>query len=85
MWIRLACHSGDRSCPRVEGLKVGVVWQGNPNHTRDRERSFRLAQLEPLARIPGVRLLSLQKYVGVEQIGDVADRFDVDRPGASHR
>src|SRR5262249_50499041 len=52
-----------------EGLKIGVAWQGNPDHSKDRQRSFRLAQLEPLARVPGVRLVSLQKGVGSEQVG----------------
>ena len=29
-------------------FKIGIVWQGNPGHSKDRERSFRLANLEPL-------------------------------------
>jgi Tfp pilus assembly protein PilF len=61
----------------IEGIKLGIVWQGNPQHTRDRERSFRLAQLEPLARVTGVRLFSLQKNAGTDQIAAVANRFPV--------
>ena len=61
----------------IEGFKVGVVWQGNPEHSKDRQRSFRLAQLEPLARIPGVRLVSLQKGVGSEQLRELAGSFPV--------
>src|SRR5262249_43220600 len=34
---------------------IGVVWQGNPDRQDDRWRSFPLAKLAPLARIPGVR------------------------------
>ena len=49
-------------------LLVGISWQGNPNHQWDRFRSVRLMALEPLTRIPGVRLLSLQRGPGVEQI-----------------
>ena len=30
-------------------FKIGIAWQGNPDHSKDRERSFRLAHLEPLA------------------------------------
>jgi Tfp pilus assembly protein PilF len=60
-----------------EGFKIGVVWQGNPIHTKDRERSFRLAQLAPVASVPGVRLFSLQKNFGLEQLDEVTGRFEV--------
>ena len=66
----------------IEEFKVGVVWQGNPNHTKDRERSFRLAQLEPVARVPGVRLFSLQKNFGLDQLEEVSDRFAVTELGS---
>lgn len=49
------------------GFKIGVCWQGNPNVAIDAGRSFALAALEPLA-LDGVRLVSLQKNDGVEQI-----------------
>jgi Tfp pilus assembly protein PilF len=62
---------------REPGLKVGVVWQGNARYGRDHERSFRLAALEPLARVPGVRLVSLQHGPAAAQIADVSDRFPV--------
>ncbi len=67
----------------IDEFKIGVVWQGNPVHTKDRERSFRLAQLEPVARVPGVRLFSLQKNFGLDQIEAVSDRFLV--TGLGHR
>ena len=50
------------------GLKVGIVWQGRPDHRRDRVRSIPLAAFAPLARVPGVRLFSLQKGPGCEQL-----------------
>ena len=59
------------------GFRVGVVWQGNPRHGWDRHRSLPLSCLEPLARIAGVRLVSLQKGPGQEQIAEVARRFAV--------
>jgi Tfp pilus assembly protein PilF len=59
------------------GFHVGIAWQGNPRHRRDRQRSFRLAQLEPLAAIAGVRLFSLQKGAGSEQIAELGGRFAV--------
>ena len=34
-------------------VTIGIVWQGNPKHRTDRLRSFRLEQLEPLARASG--------------------------------
>jgi hypothetical protein len=58
-------------------VKVGIVWQGNPKHRTDRLRSFRVEQLEPLARVPGARLISLQKEHGVDQIRELGGRFSV--------
>ena len=46
---------------RFDGLRVGIHWQGNPAFPKDRFRSIPLACFEPLARIAGVRLISLQK------------------------
>jgi hypothetical protein len=42
------------------GLKVGLCWQGNPEHPRDRERSLPFAMLKPLLAVPGVRFFGLQ-------------------------
>jgi Tfp pilus assembly protein PilF len=58
-------------------FKIGVVWQGNPEYREDRERSFRLCQLEGIAKIPGVQLLSFQRVFGLEQIGEAEGRFAV--------
>jgi Flp pilus assembly protein TadD len=52
----------------LPGLKVGIVWQGNPRHRNDRVRSVPLAQFAPLARLPGVRLIALQKGPGRQQL-----------------
>jgi tetratricopeptide (TPR) repeat protein len=52
----------------ARGLKVGLFWQGNPQYAGDRFRSVRLEQLRPLAAVPGVRLFSLQKGKGAEQL-----------------
>ncbi len=59
------------------GYKVGIVWQGDPKHTRDRDRSFPLASFERLAGIEGVRLISLQKGDGTEQLRELGGRFPV--------
>jgi tetratricopeptide (TPR) repeat protein len=52
----------------ADGLRVGIVWQGNREQIEDRYRSFPLACFAPLARVPGVRLFSLQKGFGAEQL-----------------
>jgi tetratricopeptide (TPR) repeat protein len=44
----------------VSGLKVGLIWAGNPAHKRDRQRSLRFEQLAPLLRLSGVTLVSAQ-------------------------
>jgi Flp pilus assembly protein TadD len=59
------------------GFKIGIAWQGNPSHRRDHFRSFPLALFEPLARIPGVYLFSLQKGPGAEQLDALGGRFPV--------
>lgn len=42
------------------GLRVGLVWAGNPRHRNDRNRSIPAAALLPLLMVPGVRFVSLQ-------------------------
>jgi Tfp pilus assembly protein PilF len=55
----------------IEGFKVGIQWQGNPNYRRDGWRSIPLARFAPLASMPGVQLISLQKGLGSEQLRHV--------------
>ncbi len=52
------------------GVKIGIVWQGNPNAEADMARSMPLKAFAPLAAAPGARLISLQKGFGVEQLAD---------------
>jgi tetratricopeptide (TPR) repeat protein len=51
-----------------DGFKIGIVWQGNPQYFRDPYRSVPLRHFEPLAKIPGMRLISLQAIYGLEQL-----------------
>jgi tetratricopeptide (TPR) repeat protein len=51
----------------MEGRLIGIRWQGSTGRA-DAGRSFPVRHFERLARIPGVRLISLQKGVGVEQL-----------------
>ena len=50
------------------GFKVGITWQGNPTAAAEQGRSVPLAAFAPLSRIPGVRLISLQKVHGLDQL-----------------
>jgi tetratricopeptide (TPR) repeat protein len=61
----------------TEGFKIGIAWQGNPGHTNDRNRSVRLNRFELLARLDGVRLFSLQKGPGTEQLAEGAEHFSI--------
>lgn len=64
-----------------DGFRIGLVWQGNPDPAVDRGRSIALAALAPLAQIPGVRLIALQKGPGSEQVEAVADQMSVETLG----
>jgi tetratricopeptide (TPR) repeat protein len=61
-----------RELPAGRDFRVGIAWQGNPRFKADRQRSIPLAQFEPLARVEGVRLYSLQKGPGSEQVREVS-------------
>jgi Tfp pilus assembly protein PilF len=56
---------------------VGVAWQGHPEHQGDRWRSFSVDEFAPVARVPGVRLVSLQVSAGREQVEALHGRFAV--------
>ena len=50
------------------GLRVGLVWKGNPRFENDADRSLPgLELLAPLAAVPGVRFISLQKGEGEDE------------------
>ena len=66
-----------RSAGHWPGFRVGIAWQGNPKHSRDRDRSFPLDLFERLAGIEGVRLISLQRGAGTEQLHSLGGRFPV--------
>src|SRR5262249_34082572 len=48
-------------------FKIGIAWQGNPNAKINEGRSIPLKEFVQLSRISGVRLISLQKHVGLDQ------------------
>ena len=61
-------RAADGPAAGAQARTVGIVWQGNPHHRWDRHRSVALAEFGPLAAVPGVRLVSLQRGPGVEQL-----------------
>ncbi len=56
------------------GFKVGVAWRGSSHANSDNSRAAPLASLAPLASVAGVRLISLQKNAGVEEVETLHDR-----------
>jgi Flp pilus assembly protein TadD len=52
----------------VQGLRVGLTWWSSPSHRGHKRKSVPLDRFLPLAKIPGVSLVSLQKGPGVEQL-----------------
>jgi len=66
------------------GFKVGCVWQGNPNPEADAARSFAASALAPLSAVPGVRLISLQRGFGEEQLCENPPPFPIERLSADY-
>jgi tetratricopeptide (TPR) repeat protein len=44
----------------MQGIKIGVVWAGNPEQANDFRRTIELSVLEPLFAVPGTSFVSLQ-------------------------
>jgi hypothetical protein len=61
------------------GFKIGISWQGNPSFVHDRGRSIPLAAFASLADVPDVRLISLQKRPGAEQVAAVPFRGRIEQ------
>lgn len=53
---------------KIAGFKIGICWQGSPQYPADRQRSIPLSHFGKLAALNGVRLVSLQKGSGREQL-----------------
>ncbi|QGM45119.1 DUF6165 family protein [Methylocystis heyeri] len=64
-----------------DGFKVGIAWQGSKAGKIDLGRSFALAELHGLSRIQNLRLVSLQKNDGVEQLSRLPDGMIVESLG----
>jgi tetratricopeptide (TPR) repeat protein len=62
---------------QLDGFKIGISWQGNPKFRGDNFRSIPLRYFAPLAQVPGVHLISVQKGVGTEQLAEFRKLFPV--------
>ncbi len=62
---------------QTSARRIGINWQGNPNHHADVYRSVPLEVLRPLSLIPGIELINLQFGYGSEQLDhcDFADQI----------
>jgi Flp pilus assembly protein TadD len=58
---------GERLGPADGMFTVGLVWAGRPTHKNDHNRSMTLEILGPLADIPDIRFVSLQKGAPSQQ------------------
>ncbi len=63
--------------PPEPAFKVGIVWQGRPHLINAAQRSISLAEFAPLAAVPGVHLISLQKGHGRQQLETLQGRFPI--------
>jgi Tfp pilus assembly protein PilF len=64
-------------------FKIGICWQGNPNYSTPflrntvAAKSMKVTEFEPIAKIHGVSLYSLQKTSGEEQLKNLPEGFIV--------
>jgi hypothetical protein len=65
--------------------RIGIVWAGRPTHNNDRRRSASLADFAPLAALPGIALVSLQKGPSADQAGRYFGRAPLINIGAEVR
>ena len=61
-------HKKWKKCLPSRGMKVGLVWKGDPKHLNDANRSLdSLEMLAPLWQVQGVTFVSLQKGAGSDE------------------
>ena len=54
--------------------RIGIAWAGRPTHNNDYNRSTTLAACAPIADLPGIALVSLQKGPAAAQVGHYVGR-----------
>lgn len=66
----------------AQGFKVGICWQGSTAaYAAALRRSFSLLQFQGLGQLPNVRLISLQKNDGLEQLANLPPSMRVETLG----
>jgi hypothetical protein len=61
--------------------RVGINWQGRSSYAEDSQRSVPLRFFEPLAHIEDIKLFSLQRGDGIEQLAEKSVTFRVEPLG----
>ena len=61
----------------LPGRKVGICWQGSSQYAADAFRSIPPRSIAPLAQVPGVSLISLQKGATPAQLAEIGGGFPV--------
>lgn len=61
-------ESFNEAVKHASGLKVGIVWSGNPNHHNDTNRSIPLESLAPLFNVKNTTFFSLQVGPAAKQL-----------------
>jgi tetratricopeptide (TPR) repeat protein len=90
LWVDPAAETDFRQrLGQLPGLKVGLVWQGNPAFPGDPTRSIPQAKLAPLAAVEGVTWVSLQRGadhyregIGPQMIDWMSETSDLSRTAA---
>jgi tetratricopeptide (TPR) repeat protein len=66
-----------RELSAIGDFKIGIAWRGSQAYPSDAQRSIPLVEFAPLAAVEGVRLFSLQKGPGSEELSALRGRFAV--------
>ena len=65
----------------ASGRKIGIAWQGEPGGRVDIGRSIPLRAFYPVSQLPGIKLISLQKKHGLDQLAALPPEMPVETLG----
>jgi tetratricopeptide (TPR) repeat protein len=65
----------------AHGFRIGLCWAGTPDALQGPDRSFPLRHCAPLAVLPGVRLISLQKQDGLSELANLPAGMTIETLG----
>ena len=58
-------------------LNIGINWQASPNPDLDKGRSFKLKYFNEISKMDKIKLHSLQKIYGLNQIKEISEQFQL--------